>query len=69
MTFRTSDDKLYITGSITQASTVCLGTGPDGEIYIPLKDMLPMVDPDDIIIDGKKFNCLLKSPFVPNRYR
>lgn len=39
-------------GSITQASTVCLGTGPEGEIYVPLKDMLPMVDPNDIVIDG-----------------
>lgn len=40
-------------GSITQASTVSLGTGPEGEVYIPMKDMLPMVDPNDIVIDGK----------------
>ena len=40
-------------GSITQASTVSLGTGPEGEMYIPMKDILPMVDPDDIVIDGK----------------
>ena len=40
-------------GSITQASTVCLGTGPEGEIFVPMKDLLPMVDPEDIIFDGK----------------
>lgn len=39
-------------GSITQSSTVSLGTGPDGEVYIPMKDILPMVDPNDIVIDG-----------------
>lgn len=40
-------------GSITQASTVCLGTGPEGEIFVPMKDLLPMVDPEDIVFDGK----------------
>lgn len=40
-------------GSVTQASTVCLGNGPEGEVYVPLKDMLPMVNPDDVVIDGK----------------
>lgn len=39
-------------GSITQASTVCLGTGPEGEIFVPMKDLLPMADPEDIIFDG-----------------
>ncbi|XP_052107204.1 uncharacterized protein LOC127739454 [Mytilus californianus] len=39
-------------GSITQASTVGLGTGPEGEVYIPMKDLLPMVDPNDVVIDG-----------------
>ena len=40
-------------GSITQASTVCLGNGPHGEVYVPMKDMLPMVNPNDIVLDGK----------------
>lgn len=44
-------------GSITQASTVSIGTGPEGEVYIPMKDMLPMVDPNDIVIDGKSSTC------------
>ncbi|PIK40464.1 hypothetical protein BSL78_22691, partial [Apostichopus japonicus] len=40
-------------GSLTQASTTCLGTGPDGrDIYIPFMDMLPMVDPGEIAVDG-----------------
>lgn len=47
-------------GSITQASTVCLGNGPEGEVYVPLSSMLPMVDPDDIVIDGK---IIISLPF------
>ncbi|XP_061197449.1 inositol-3-phosphate synthase 1-B-like [Saccostrea echinata] len=39
-------------GSITQASTVLLGTGPQGEVHVPMKSLLPMVDPNDIVLDG-----------------
>ncbi|XP_057665006.1 inositol-3-phosphate synthase 1-A [Diorhabda carinulata] len=35
-------------GSITQAATVCVGD----EIYVPISKLLPMVHPDDIVIDG-----------------
>uniref|UniRef100_A0A0B7BUK4 inositol-3-phosphate synthase n=1 Tax=Arion vulgaris TaxID=1028688 RepID=A0A0B7BUK4_9EUPU len=39
-------------GSLTQASTLSLGTGPDGEVYVPFKSILPMVDANDIEFDG-----------------
>lgn len=41
-------------GSLTQASTVLLGTDPtDGSsVHVPLRDLVPMVDPNDIIFDG-----------------
>ena len=40
-------------GSLTQSSTTSLGIGPDGkEVYIPLKDLLPMVSPNDLEFDG-----------------
>lgn len=40
-------------GSITQASTVFLGSDENGkDVYVAMKDLLPMVKPDDIIIDG-----------------
>lgn len=40
-------------GSLTQSSTVRLGTGADGEeVHVPMSSLLPMVDPDDIVIDG-----------------
>ncbi|EZA51066.1 hypothetical protein DMN91_003093 [Ooceraea biroi] len=40
-------------GSITQASTVRLGRrSKGGDVYVPFSDMLPMVDPDNIAIDG-----------------
>ena len=40
-------------GSICQASTVNLGSGPAGDVYVPMRDLLPMVHPNDIIFDGK----------------
>lgn len=46
-------------GSVTQASTVCLGTGPDGDVYIPFKDLLPMCDPNtNIEFDGWDISSL-----------
>ncbi|XP_043577456.1 inositol-3-phosphate synthase 1-A-like isoform X1 [Chiloscyllium plagiosum] len=39
-------------GSLFQASTVCLGTGPAGDVYVPFKDLLPTVSPNDIVFDG-----------------
>lgn len=40
-------------GSITQASTVLLGTDENGEdAFVGLNKLVPMVDPDDIVVDG-----------------
>uniref|UniRef100_A0A0L8H4N0 inositol-3-phosphate synthase n=1 Tax=Octopus bimaculoides TaxID=37653 RepID=A0A0L8H4N0_OCTBM len=40
-------------GSITQSSTVCLGNSPRGEeVFVPLNYLLPMVKPENIILDG-----------------
>ncbi|XP_038052997.1 inositol-3-phosphate synthase 1-A-like [Patiria miniata] len=39
-------------GSLTQASTLSLGSGGDGEVFIPFKGILPMVEPTDILFDG-----------------
>lgn len=50
--------KANYVGSLTQSSTICLGTGPDGDVYIPLKDILPMVHPNDIIFDGWDISSL-----------
>merc|ERR1712176_1599513 len=36
----------------TQASTVYVGTHNGEEVYVPLKDMIPMIDPNDIILGG-----------------
>jgi myo-inositol-1-phosphate synthase len=38
---------------MTQASTIRLGRkSKGGDIYIPISNMLPLVNPDDIAIDG-----------------
>jgi hypothetical protein len=40
-------------GSITQASTVQLGTDASGAaVYVPMKNLLPMVEPNDLVIGG-----------------
>lgn len=45
-------------GSITQTSTVSLGNGPQGEVYVPMKDLLPMVNPNDVVFDGWDISSL-----------
>ncbi|CAH1116300.1 unnamed protein product [Phaedon cochleariae] len=35
-------------GSLTQASSIRLG----GDVFVPFRNLLPMIHPDDIIIDG-----------------
>ncbi|KAF9788798.1 hypothetical protein SFRURICE_018374 [Spodoptera frugiperda] len=40
-------------GSITQASTVRLGIDEKGcDVHVPMCQLLPMVHPDDLVIDG-----------------
>jgi myo-inositol-1-phosphate synthase len=40
-------------GSLTQASTVRLGLNEYGEsVYIPFKNLLPMVEPNDLVLGG-----------------
>jgi myo-inositol-1-phosphate synthase len=40
-------------GSLTQSSTVQLGCNENGErVNLPLRDLLPMVDPNDLVVGG-----------------
>ncbi|XP_076247526.1 inositol-3-phosphate synthase isoform X2 [Calliopsis andreniformis] len=39
-------------GSLVQSSTVRLGRGAKEDVYVPMSWMLPMVNPDDIEVDG-----------------
>ena len=40
-------------GSLTQSSTVQIGCTDAGErVHLPLKDLLPMVDPNDLVVGG-----------------
>ncbi|XP_008309867.1 inositol-3-phosphate synthase 1-A isoform X1 [Cynoglossus semilaevis] len=45
-------------GSLLQSSTVCLGTGLEGEVNVPFRDLLPMVHPNDIVFDGWDISSL-----------
>jgi myo-inositol-1-phosphate synthase len=46
-------------GSITQSATVLLGSDYNfKDVYLPMKDFVPMVDPNDIIVDGWDISSL-----------
>ncbi|XP_064424495.1 inositol-3-phosphate synthase 1-A isoform X2 [Latimeria chalumnae] len=45
-------------GSFLQSSTACLGSGPNGDVYVPFRDLLPMVHPNDIVFDGWDISSL-----------
>lgn len=61
LTWRTKNGvkKANYFGSLLQSSTVCVGSGPEGEVGVPFRDLLPMVHPNDIVFDGMD-NSLLK---------
>lgn len=55
LSWRTKDgvQKANWFGSITQASTVLLGSDQNfQDVYAPMNDFVPMVNPDNIIVDG-----------------
>jgi myo-inositol-1-phosphate synthase len=46
-------------GSLTQASTIKIGTNPDGnDVHIPFNRILPMVSPNDFVIGGWDINSM-----------
>ena len=47
------DIKANYLGSLTQSSTVRLGSNSNGDpVYVPLKNLLPMVEPNDVVVGG-----------------
>lgn len=60
MTWRTKrgEQQPNFYGSITQCSTVPLGTNPrtGAEVFVALKDLVPMVAPTDIVFSGWDIN-------------
>lgn len=55
---KSGEKKANYYGSFLQASTVCLGSGLEGEVNVPFRDLLPMVHPDDIVFDGWDISSL-----------
>lgn len=55
MTWRTKEGVKQANwfGSITQASTVLVGSDINyKDVYLPMKDFVPMIDPNDLIVGG-----------------
>ena len=54
ITWETKDGKLAPNwwGSVTQASTCRLGSYNEEEVYCPFNKLVPMVDPNDLVVGG-----------------
>ncbi|VDM39604.1 unnamed protein product [Toxocara canis] len=53
---RHGEQKANYYGSITQSTTVHIGWDGKKQVYVPFNRILPMVDPDDLIVDGWDIN-------------
>lgn len=51
-------------GSMTQSSTVRIGSMDGKDVYIPFANILPMVDPNDIVFGGAFFNYFANRIFI-----
>mmetsp|Transcript_21558 Transcript_21558/g.37002 ORF Transcript_21558/g.37002 Transcript_21558/m.37002 type:complete len:519 (-) Transcript_21558:133-1689(-) len=49
---RTGEEKANYFGSLTQASTIRIGAAEGRDIYVPMKNVLPMVEPNDLVLGG-----------------
>ncbi|ODQ61934.1 hypothetical protein WICANDRAFT_60007 [Wickerhamomyces anomalus NRRL Y-366-8] len=57
--FNTKDGEIKSNyfGSVTQASTVKIGIDESGkDVYVPFNSILPLVDPNDLIVSGWDIN-------------
>lgn len=45
-------------GSVTQSSTVFVGSSQDDDYFQPMKDLVPLVDPNNLFIDGWDISSL-----------
>lgn len=63
MSFETKDGRVEANyfGSVTQSSTIYVGSaklGDDEDFFVPMKDIVPMVDPNELVIDGWDISSL-----------
>lgn len=60
MSFETKEGVVHANyfGSVTQASTVYVGNSDEKDFYMPMRDLVPMLDPNEIIIDGWDISSL-----------
>lgn len=45
-------------GSMTQSSTMKVADSKNGEVFMRLKDLIPMVRPEDLVISGWDINSM-----------
>jgi len=45
-------------GSMTQSSTMKVADSPDGEFYMKIKEVIPLVRPEDLVVSGWDINSM-----------
>lgn len=60
MSFETKDGLVEANyyGSVTQCSTLFVGQSKDEDFFVPMKDVVPMVNPNDLQVDGWDISSL-----------
>jgi len=52
-------------GSITQSATMKIGEDDDGkEVYVPLKSVVPLVNPNHLVVGGWDISKMVKQKFL-----
>lgn len=54
--FRNGIKKSNYYGSVTQSTTIHIGYDGENQVYVPFNSVLPLVDPNSLIIDGWDIN-------------
>lgn len=45
-------------GSMTQSSTMKVADSPEGEFYMKIKEVIPLVNPEDLVVSGWDINSM-----------
>ena len=51
------EQKATMYGSMTQCSTMKVAEGEDGEVFLPIKEVIPLIEPTDLVIGGWDINA------------
>lgn len=50
------EQKATMYGSMTQCSTMKVAESEEGEVFLPIKEVIPLVEPTELVIGGWDIN-------------